>query len=68
MLRNIYDKKHPPIYGTLNIKQFEKLVNHKSFPICKVCENPIYNPLFYPENNEGNQMCGPCFWEKPIQL
>lgn len=55
-----YDKKHPPIYGSLCLKDFEKRVNHNDFPKCTSCGNPIYNPEFYEESEYGPDMCGPC--------
>lgn len=50
-----YNKKNPPKWNQLSLEEFEKQVDHKSFPKCSSCGNPIYNPDFYEE-----EMCGPC--------
>ena len=50
-----YNKQNPPIYGEISLEDMEHNTDHKSFPKCSVCENPIYNPDFYDE-----KMCGPC--------
>jgi len=53
------DIKYPPVYGTLDIEQFEKNVDHNSFPKCDSCKQPIYHPAFY-EGDDVSGMCGPC--------
>ena len=50
-----YHKGNPPRFGELSVEEWDKEVDHKSFPKCSVCKNPIYNPEFYAED-----MCGPC--------
>lgn len=54
-----FNKKNPPIYNALNVEEFEELVDIKSFPKCSGCEQPIFNPTFYPGNNPTG-LCGPC--------
>lgn len=58
-MKKLFNKNNPPIWGLLNIEQFEKLVDDESFPVCESCGSRIYNPEFYPENNPTG-MCGPC--------
>lgn len=58
-----YNKKNPPIWGELTLKQFEKEVDKKSFPICESCGQPIYNPSWYDE-----EMCGPCMTGESAEL
>jgi hypothetical protein len=50
-----FNKKYPPVAGTMTVEEFEASVDSDSFPKCSVCENPIYHPDFYDE-----EMCGPC--------
>lgn len=49
------NKNKPPLYGILSIKEFELLVDKKTFPKCEACGQPIYNPDFY-----DMDLCGPC--------
>ena len=54
------NKNFPPIYGTLSIEQFERMVNKNSFDKCEACGQPIYNPNFYHEVKDSTGLCGPC--------
>ena len=50
-----YNKENPPKWCELDITEWDRLVDEKSFPICSCCGQRIYNPEFYEE-----EMCGPC--------
>lgn len=56
--RFTFNYDNAPFWGQLTARQWQKMVDEDSFPICSSCENPIFNPGFYPDDN--GDMCGPC--------